>query len=44
MLDLLEDDEKLAKQKKLLIHENKEDGIYVEGLSEIEVQNFDDCV
>lgn len=43
MLDLLEDD-KSQMDKKLLIHENKNDGIYVEGLSEIEVTDADQCL
>lgn len=30
--------------KKLQIHENKNDGIYVEGLSEIEVSDVDQCL
>jgi hypothetical protein len=29
MADLLEEDPKVAKEQKLLIHENKQDGIYV---------------
>lgn len=29
MADLLEDDPKLVKDHKLIIHENKQDGIYV---------------
>lgn len=32
MLDLFEDT-KIKTEKKMLIHENKNDGIYVEGLS-----------
>lgn len=39
MMDLLEEDKNSA--KKLQIHENKTDGIYVEGLNEIEVADFD---
>ena len=42
MMDLLEDDK--GNSKKLLIHENKTDGIYVEGLNQIEVADFDQCV
>ena len=34
MMDLFEDD-KQKMNKKMLIHENKDDGIYVEGLNEI---------
>jgi len=33
MLDLLEDDFKKAKEKKMHIHENQKDGIYIEGLN-----------
>lgn len=33
-MDLFEDD-KSQMNKKMLIHENKDDGIYVEGLNEI---------
>lgn len=33
LTDLLEDDPKVAKEQKLLIHQNKQDGIYVEGLN-----------
>ena len=36
MMDLFEDD-KTKMTKKMIIHENKEDGIYVEGLNEIVV-------
>ena len=43
MMDLLEDD-KAQMNKKMLIHENKTDGIYVEGLNEIEVNDVDHCL
>lgn len=43
-MDLLEEDEQLARNKKMVIHENKEDGIYVEGLCEVEVHCLEDCV
>ena len=33
-MDLLEDDRSQL-HKKMLIHENKKDGVYVEGLNEI---------
>lgn len=42
MMDLLEEDK--ATNKKLMIHENKTDGIYVQGLTEVEVSDFDECV
>lgn len=35
MADLLAEDFKTNKETKLIIHENKNDGIYVEGLNEI---------
>lgn len=44
MADLLEDDPKAAKEQKLLIHENKQDGIYVEGLNEIVVEDPEQCL
>lgn len=44
MADLLEDDPKAAKDQKLLIHENKQDGIYVEGLNEIVVEDPHQCL
>jgi hypothetical protein len=44
MADLLEDDPKAAKDQKLLIHENKQDGIYVEGLNEIVVEDPEQCL
>lgn len=43
MMDLFEDD-KSQMSKKMLIHENKDDGIYVEGLNEIEVSDLDHCL
>jgi centromeric protein E len=44
MLDLLQDDDKVAKEQKLVIHENKQDGIYVEGLTEEQVETVEDCL
>ena len=44
MTDLLEDDPKVAKEQKLIIHENKQDGIYVEGLNEIVVEDPQQCL
>jgi centromeric protein E len=44
MTDLLEDDHKMAKEKKLVIHENKQDGIYVEGLNEVVVEDPQQCL
>jgi centromeric protein E len=44
MLDLLEDDFKKAKEKKMFIHENEKDGIYIEGLNEILVDDVDQCL
>lgn len=44
MLDLLEDDFKKAKEKKMFIHENEKDGIYIEGLNEILVEDVDQCL
>lgn len=42
-MDLFEDD-KAQMNKKMLIHENKNDGIYVEGLNEVEVSDIDHCL
>ena len=42
-MDLFEDDRQKM-NKKMLIHENKDDGIYVEGLNEIEVENIQHCL
>lgn len=44
MLDLLQDDAKAAKQKKMHIHENEKDGIYIEGLNEMLVEDADQCL
>lgn len=44
MADLLEEDPKVAKEQKLAIHENKKDGIYVEGLNEIVVDDPQQCL
>ena len=44
MADLREDDPKAAKSQKLLIHENKQDGIYVEGLNEVVVEDPEQCL
>jgi hypothetical protein len=44
MTDLLEDDPKAAKEQKLVIHENKQDGIYVEGLNEVVVEDPEQCL
>ena len=44
MLDLLEDDFKKAKEKKMYIHENEKDGIYIEGLNEMLVEDVDQCL
>lgn len=43
MMDLFEDDKDKA-NKKMLIHENKNDGIYVEGLNEVEALDVDHCL
>ena len=43
MMDLLEDDKSLL-NKKMVIHENKNDGIYVEGLNEVEVKDINHCL
>jgi hypothetical protein len=42
--DLLEDDPKAASKQKLLIHESKQDGIYVEGINEVVVEDADQCL
>lgn len=42
--DLLEDDPKAARNQKLLIHESKQDGIYVEGINEVVVEDADQCL
>ena len=44
MTDLLEDDPKVSKEKKLIIHENKQDGIYVEGMNEVVVEDPQQCL
>ena len=44
MTDLLEDDPKTAKEMKLVIHENKQDGIYVEGLNEVVSEDAQQCL
>jgi hypothetical protein len=43
MMDLLESN-KANMEKKLVIHSNKTDGIYVEGLVEAEVSDADQCL
>lgn len=43
MMDLFEDD-KTQMNKKMLIHENKNDGIYVEGLNEVEATDIEHCL
>ena len=42
MADLLHDEPR--QPQKLLIHENKQDGIYVEGLNEVAVEDPDQCL
>ena len=42
-MDLLEDN-KSNLNKKMVIHENKNDGIYVEGLNEVEVKDVSHCL
>lgn len=42
-MDLFEDD-KTQMNKKMLIHENKNDGIYVEGLNEVEATDIEHCL
>ena len=43
MMDLFEDD-KTKINKKMIIHESKNDGIYVEGMNEIQVKDVDHCL